>query len=237
MKKVQSFFNLVIISFLTFSSCIGQTAEDCTGYFPLNEGASFEITSYDKKDKLTAIINHTVLESNSIENGIEAKCNMIITDKDGNTGQEITYDSKCQDGKYYLNMETMMSAMTSQYEAQGMEVKMEDGLSVIPNNLSVGDVLDDNTMTMTVSSSAIDFTMTITTSERTITGKETITTPAGTFECMILSQKSTIKMGDMINITTSSKEWLSKGVGAVRSESYDKKGKPDGYSLLTKFSK
>lgn len=250
MNKLQPVYLLTIFSLFVISSCVSQSPDEaisvsqsspveetCTGYYPLTAGSSYELTQYDKKDKLTSVIKHTITDSKSIENGIEASCNMIITDQDGNQGQNINYNVKCQDGKYYLDMGTMLSEMTSQYEAQGMEVSMEDGVSVIPNNLSVGDELDDVTMTMNVSSSAINLSMTITLSERTIIGTETITTSAGTYDCMILSQKTTSKMGKMVNITTSSKEWLSKGVGIVRSENFDKKGKLESYSLLTAFSK
>ncbi|MEP5613523.1 MAG: hypothetical protein ABJP45_14825, partial [Cyclobacteriaceae bacterium] len=149
---------------------------------------------------------------------------------------EMTYDAKCQNGEYFLNLESMFSQLTSQYEAQGMKVSVDNGMSVIPNNLAVGDKLEDVTMTMKMSSAAFNMNMMITVSDRTVTGKETITTPAGTFDCMILSQKTTTKMGEMMTVTTSSKEWLSKGVGSVRSENYDKKGKLEGYTLLTKFS-
>lgn len=41
---------------------------------------------------------------------------------------------------------------------------------------------------------------------------------------MILSQITTTQMGDIMTVTSSPKEWLSKGVGAIRSENYDKNG-------------
>ena len=131
----------------------------------------------------------------------------------------------------------MFSQLTSQYESQGMEISIEDGISVIPNNLAVNDKLEDATMVMNMSSALMNLKMTITIFDRIVTGKETITTPAGTFDCMILSQKTTTKMGKIMSITTSSKEWLSKGVGSVRTENYNKNEKLEGYSLLTKFSK
>lgn len=161
---------------------------------------------------------------------------MIVSDQKGKPSMDMTYSAKCQNGKYYLNLENMFSQLTSQYEAQGMKISLDDGVAVIPNDLAVGDKLDDVTMKMKISSAAYNMEMDITIFDRKVTGKETKTTPAGTFECMILSQKTTVKMGTMMTVTTSSKEWLSKGIGSVRTENYDKKGKLEGYTMLTKFS-
>jgi hypothetical protein len=149
----------------------------------------------------------------------------------------MTYESKCQNGKYYFNLENMFSQMTSQYKAQGMKINFKNGITVIPNNLAVGDKIEDATMIMEMSSDAMNMEMNITVSDKVVAGKETVTTPAGTFECLVLTQNTTVSMGKLMNITTSSKDWISKGVGTVKSENYDKKGKLDGYSLLTKFSK
>lgn len=256
MKNRQQFYALIILSVLVFTSyknkaskypnCSLQedknelfiaNAQDCDGYYPLSEGISFELTYYDKKDKPSAIYKHRIVDAKNVANGVEVTCEMSLSDEKGNSGFEMTYDAKCQNGEYYLNLESMFSQLTSQYKAQGMKISVDNGISVIPNNLTVGDKLEDVTMSMKMSSDAFSMDMTITIFDRNITGKETKTTPAGTFDCIILSQKTTTKVGEVMTVATSSKEWLSKGVGSVRSENYDKKGKLEGYTLLTKFSK
>lgn len=257
MKKTYKFYSLfAAVTILMFSSCessadeksedtsgenkVGEViadAGDCNGYYPLNQGVEFEITSYDVKNQATGIVNSKITKSESIENGIQSTYEMVTTDLDGNKGMEMSFDARCQDGKYYLNLETMFSQLTSQYNAQGIEISFENGTSVVPNDIVVGDKLEDVSMLMKMNSEAMNMDMTITISDRKVIGKETKTTPAGTFECMILSQKTTTQMGDIMTVTSSSKEWLSKGVGAVRSESYDKNGDLESYTLLTDFSK
>lgn len=256
MKKTQQFYILIIASALTLTSFGGKAnrnsngllaeskseltnanADDCNGYYPMSEGVSFELTYYDKKDKAKSTIKHKIVESKDIENGIVATCEMMVSDQKGNPGMEMTYESKCQNGKYYLNLENMFSQLTSQYKAQGMKVSIENGITVIPNDLAVGDKLEDATMSMKMSSGPMNMEMNITITDRIVIGKETKTTPAGAFDCMVISQKTTTQMGKVMTVVTSSKEWLSKGVGSVRTENYDKKGKLEGYTLLTKFSK
>lgn len=256
MRTIPLFHLLIIAPVLTFTSygsrvhestnnlldeggieLASAKAQGCDGYFPMSEGTSSEMTIYDKKDKVSGMSTYKVIESKETDNGVIATVEMNFSDKKGNPGVEMSYEAKCQDGKYYLNLENSFSQLTSQYEAQGMAVTIEDGIAVIPNNLAVGDQLEDALMTMKMSSSVMNMEMTVTITDRKVTGKETITTPAGAFDCIILSQKSTMKMGKLMTVTTSSKEWLSKGVGHVRTESYDKNGKLEGYTLLTKFSK
>ena len=256
MEKTQQFYLITIGVALVFISCgnttidktdrllteakielTNSTVQNCDGYYPMNKGVSFEMTSYNKKDKVEAIMKHKIIESKDIANGVIATCEMSFSDEKGNQGLEITYESKCQNGKYYFNLENMFSQMTSQYEAQGMKISFKNGITVMPNNLVVGDKLEDATMTMEMSSDAVNMEMIITISDKVVIGKETITTPAGTYDCLILTQNTTISMGKLMNITTSSKDWISRGVGTVKSESYDKNGKLDGYSLLTMFSK
>ena len=70
---------------------------------------------------------------------------------------------------------------------------------------------------------------------RKVDKKESITTPAGTYDCFALSYDSEMKMGMKMNFKI--KEWISEGVGVVKSESYNKNGKLMGYSELTSFKK
>ena len=212
------------------------TESDCYGYFPMKKGLSYETTSYTKKDKAEAIIKYTITDTKTIENGLIASFKMNTSDMKGNPGIEMEYDAKCQNGKYYINMENMFAQLGAQYKEMGMKVSITDGVAMIPNTLSVGDHLEDAVMVMSIKSEYMNMEMTITTFDRVISGQETITTSAGTFDCMLLSQKTTVKMGKTITATTRSKDWLAKGVGNVKSESYDKKGKLESYSLLTKFS-
>lgn len=118
-----------------------------------------------------------------------------------------------------------------------MKITIEDAVAVIPNKLTIGDKLENTVMSINIASEVINMKITVTISDRVVIGKETITTPAGTYNCMIMTSTTTMKMGEMMIVVTSSKEWLSKGVGNVRTESFDKNGKLDTYTLLTKFSK
>jgi hypothetical protein len=71
--------------------------------------------------------------------------------------------------------------------------------------------------------------------DRTVTGTETIDTPAGKFDCFIISSQTEVKM--LMTKTGTSKSWIAKGVGLVKQEDYNKKGKLISSEILTEFSK
>ena len=74
-------------------------------------------------------------------------------------------------------------------------------------------------------------TLTVDLTNRQIVAHETIETPAGSFKCIKYSYDAFSKMG-FIKMNSSGIEWYSAALGTIRSESYDKKGKLTGYTVL-----
>ena len=71
--------------------------------------------------------------------------------------------------------------------------------------------------------------------ERKISGKEKLTTPAGTFDCFIMEETVTTKamMHKEVEKTVS---WYAYGVGLVKENTYDKKGKLVSTTLLNSIN-
>lgn len=85
-----------------------------------------------------------------------------------------------------------------------------------------------------VGMSTMDFAI----KNRTVAGQEEMTTPAGTFSCYKITYDMDMNvkvmgMGRTTNLTGT--EWIAEGVGMVRNEQYDKNGKLNSYSVLTKL--
>ena len=115
---------------------------------------------------------------------------------------------------------------------QNMEVDVDASDFEMPNlDEAEGTQLKDGSIRIAIGGGAPGLTMNISITDRKIEKKESYTSPAGTFDCIVLSQKVKTKM--VVNIEGSSKEWYSENVGVVRTESYNKSGKMTGYSLLT----
>ena len=116
-----------------------------------------------------------------------------------------------------------------------MEVDISGTNLILPNNLSAGQSLPDANMLMNIKVPPMNMKMTVDIRDRKVEGKETVTTSAGTFDCFVISYIHESKMG--MKITGNAKEWIAEGVGMVKSESYNKKGKRISRSELTAFDK
>lgn len=88
----------------------------------------------------------------------------------------------------------------------------------IPSTLSVGQELECGTIEWEVMGIKSSHTET----SHKVVAQEDITTPAGTYDCFVVEQKYTMKSG-FAKSEGVNKVWYAKGIGAVKTENYDKK--------------
>ena len=110
-----------------------------------------------------------------------------------------------------------------------------DGTNLeLPADLKTGQVLKDANVILQIEASPMKMTFKIDITERQVIGEENLHTSAGEFDCFKISQK--IYMKTMGKLEMHSIEWYAKGVGMVKSETYDKKDKLKSYSILTAYN-
>ena len=212
--------------------CITSTvfSQDCSKYYPMDEGTKFQITMYNKKDKMSGVMDYEVKEVS----GNTATMFYEMTDEKGKMITSSEYGITCTEDGVTIDFSSMMSpGVMGQYE--DMEVEMSGTDLLFPNNLSVGKSLPDADVLMTVKMPPMNMKMTMKFFNRKVEGNETVSTPAGDFECYVITYDTESKMG--IKMTMSSKLWLSEGFGMVKQENYNKKGALIGKSVLTAFNK
>ncbi|MEM7085535.1 MAG: hypothetical protein AAF489_05090 [Bacteroidota bacterium] len=217
----------IVICF--FSSTVFAQS-NCSKFYPFSEGAVTELTMYDKKGKVAGIVQHAVKGVSSTGTTDVATMTQILKDK---KGEEITtseYDISCTDGLVSIDFKSL--SRSEMLKAMGdFETEITGTNLDLPNDLSVGQSLPDAGVNIKINMSGINMNMDTTITERQVVGQESITTPAGTFECYVMTSTITFKMG-----MSKSKQWIAEGVGVVKTEDYNKKGKLQGSSLLTAFS-
>lgn len=190
-----------------------------------------ELTGYDKKDKVTSKINYEILEASA--NHAEVKGEMY--DDKGKLFNTVEFGLKCEEGVFKVDMSSVLpSEQLAAFES--MDVDIETAYISYPSSLSVGQKLPDGEVTITIKNSGVTI-MNMTTSvvNRTVEAKENVTTPAGTFTCYKISEETIVDM-KMAKTTSKAISWISENVGMVKTESYDKKGKLVGKTLLTAIS-
>jgi hypothetical protein len=225
-------FLIALVFLFTLSS---SQAQDCqSAYSPILEDTKMEMTNYDKKGRISSISKANIYEVASKGDTTAAKVHAQVVDDEGEEIFKSDYEIKCIKGVILMDMRDIMGDMAKQFEK--MDVAVEGNFIEYPDNMTVGTKLPDAEMVMTMNAeSPVPIKIRINMTERKVEAQESITTSAGTFNCLKLTYTIETKMG--FSRSTRSAVWLAKGVGTVKTESYDKKGNVDFKTELTKFEK
>ena len=209
-------------------------AQECTIYEGYKEGSSTKMVHYDKKDKVTGTTITTVKERKDIEDGVSLTFNQAYDD-----GDEYEFESEftveCQNGEVNVDMSKMLDPNTmTAYENMEFEIEADD-LS-IPPKARAGDKLDDGEITVTViTGTPVNVSITVGMSNRKVESEEKIETPAGKFDCLKIAYDLETKIG-FLKVKSSTVEYYNKKHGVIKSESYNKRGKLTGYSIVEEIN-
>jgi len=225
----------LITLLVILSTCYFSIAQQCTDFFPLVNNANWEVNNFDDKGKLTAIFSYDVKSVTDNNGEIVAIVNSTISDKKGKNVGTYDMEMKCKNETVYIDMSSFV--MNNQnMQMSDFDIKMGGDFMEIPKNLKVGMDLKDATYSAEMAAGGVGLMkLTVNIYDRKVISNEKITVPAGTFDCSVITEKSKMKM--LVNMETSSKTWYAPGVGMVKQESYNKKGKLVGYSELNKLNK
>jgi hypothetical protein len=211
-----------------------QAQNDCSKYYPFEEGAKSQLSLYNGKGKLQGMVEYEVINVTKTDGTIKASMKNRLIDENGKEISLSEYDAFCGNGVVSIDFKSLMRpGMMDAYG--GMETEVTGTNLELPNDLTVGQSLPDAEINIKLNISGMSMNMKTAITDRKVLDKESVTTPAGTFDCFVLSQTMEIK-SMASNMKRTSKQWVAEGVGVVKTEDYNKRGKLDGVSLLTAFS-
>jgi hypothetical protein len=225
-----------LIAFLFFAGLFSLVfGQDCKLYYPATENAQLEYKNFDKKNKLTGTSKQRVKEIKKGPDAITAIIEAEYFDNKGASQGKAEMTARCEKGVFYLDMKNYMNQQSME-SYKDMEMSIEGGSLEMPSKLNVGDVLKSGDMKMTFSSNGMTFmTMSISISNRKVEAIEDVTTDAGTFSCHKISYDATTKMG--ITISSKGVEYYNDDIGMVKSETFDKKGELQGYTVISSLKR
>lgn len=223
MKKITLLLILVTVTFIGFS-------QNCDSWFPAKEGTFIEMKSYDEKDKMTGIVRQTITDVTNLSNGLGIKVHSQSLDEKEKMLTEQDLEMRCEGGIFYMDMKNFYNQPQGSND-QSAEVTVDATDLVFPSTLSVGQTLPDGNMTMTYPAGPLTMTMGVNITNRQVVAQESVTTPAGTFDCYKVTYD--IELRVPVKMSSSAIQWYAKDAGAVRTETYNKKGKLVGYTILT----
>lgn len=211
------------------------TAQNCSKYYPMIEGATFEYTNYNKKGKSEGVAKYQVTNVETAGDVTNATMAIEMIDEKGKEIYKTDYDFTCTGNMVTIDYESLIpSSMFEQYEDMEMDISGTD--LELPNDLSVGQQLPDANVSVKISMSGINMNTTIDLVNRKVEKQESVTTLAGTFDCYVIYSDNMMK-AMMVKQTFPSRVWFSEGVGMIKQESYNKNGKSMGTTVLTSYSK
>ena len=224
---------LIYSLFLVSSTALSQ---NCSKYYPMEEGTSFQYTMTNKKGKTEGITDYSITNVENTGGVTTATMNMKFTDEKGKEILVSDYKLSCTGDVVKIDYNSLVPAqMMKQYTDMGVEMEISGTDIELPNNLSVGQGLDDANVAMSIKMPGMNMNIKVDQLNRIVEKKESVTTPAGTYECYVITQDNVSEtMG--VKQTMQSKLWLAEGVGMVKQETYNKKGDLTTQMLLTKFN-
>jgi len=216
MKKLILFTAIILIA-------SGLNAQEI--FFPTKEGTVLKYKTFDKKDKVTGTmqytINHLKINGNDMDitylvESIDPKDKLVFK-------EEITIQQKGD--KIYFDMSNFINKAAFQQDGTiPGEIEITGNNLEVPTNPNPGDVLPDANVEMALKMGFVNMKMSANVTNRKVEAIEDITVAAGTFK----GYKFTCDVNStVIGIKVNSKntDWYAKGVGIVKTESYDKNGK------------
>ena len=225
---------LIYSLFLVSSTALSQ---NCSKYYPMEEGTSFQYTMTNKKGKTEGITDYSITNVENSGGVTTATMNMKFTDEKGKEIFVSDYKLSCTGDVVKIDYNSLVPAqMMKQYTDMGVEMEISGTDIELPNDLSVGQGLDDANVAMSIKMPGMNMNIKVDQLNRIVEKKESVNTPAGTYECYVITQDNVSEtMG--VKQTMQSKLWLAEGVGMVKQETYNKKGDLMSKSELTSFKK
>ncbi len=201
-------------------------------FFPSKVGVVLEYKNYDNKNSETGTTRYTISKVNKMGNDIDITYIILKMDKDKKVqfDDEITVNYK--DKKLHFDMSSIFRQSILKEKGElPKNFKISGSDVVTPSYLKVGDILPNSHVDMAVKRGIINIKIAINITNRTVKALEQITVPAGSFEAFKINSEMSAK-ASIINRSSTSTEWLAKGIGMVKSESYNKKGELESYTEL-----
>ena len=214
-------------------------------YFCTTEGTELHYVNYDEAGQ--SVSNETAVVGYAGRNGENVSAsyiNKIVTNKQKGNTSYTRFDWN-YDGNQTVCVEDLMfgpyidsDSDPAKYDTAA-RTAMQEELKFKGNNAlglkrqaKAGESMPDRSYSLIANMLKNEITI----SGATYMGEERISTTAGKFDCLKISYLKRTKV--LLKSTTHRiNEWYAEGIGLVKSESFDMKGKPAGKTLLVKIVK
>ena len=225
MKRIILIVSLVAFAFTAIS-------QNCETYIPTTVGTKVTTQHFNKKDKLTSTVTTEVKSVEMVEGKQKVVIETQSVDSDGIPSEKREMIYYCNGDVFEVDTKSMLNQdQMGAYESMEIEYTFEN--LQYPAKMTEGMTLNDGFVEAVVMNEGIKMvTMRVDIKDSKVEAIESITVPAGTYEAAKINQTLVSKTG-FITIQMQSVQWMVSDIGAVRTETYNKKGKLIGYSVIS----
>lgn len=213
----------------------GMTLNAQKTFFPTKEGTVLIYKTFDKKDKITNTVKYTIEKVNIKEGDMDITylCESIDPKDKLVFKEEITNHLK--GNILYLDMSNYINKAVFQQNGEiPADVQVTGNNIEIPLNLKPGDVLSDASIEMSFKMGFINLKVSADVTNRKVEMIEDVTVQAGTFKgYKLTSDVNSLALG--IKMKGKNIEWYAKGIGSVKTETFDDKGKLESHTELVEL--
>jgi hypothetical protein len=226
---------VICVIIIAFTMVNTVEAQYCN-FYPMSKGMVLGYQNLDSKGKLTSKTKTTCFDMSTDHSGATIyKVTTVNTNAKDVDLSTRNYEMKCKDGKFSMDLASFASPDAMQ-EFQNMTINFDANNQVYPEVLSAGQALPDiNATISTAAEGGTANTLAVTITNRKVVDIEKITVPAGEFDCYKISYSMELKSGSEKSFIVN--EFISVGVGRIKIDSYDKKGKLVSSSVLVELKK
>ncbi len=212
--------------------------DDGEPYHALKKGAKIVYTFYDGKGKVTGYNNQEILEITHGQNSVNAVLSGTQTDRKGKVQGGGAVSLRYNNGNFYVDLLGII--LPKDMQGIDADVKVSGRDMIIPGKLKPGQPLPDAeaTFKMKVKSGNAAFDappLTFRVFNRRAVQAESVETPMGKFICFKIIQTVEADYPLIGKQLSTSITWIGKGLGTIKTETYDKKGKLQNRMLLTEL--
>lgn len=199
---------------------LNTTAQDCNGYYFLQNNKTIEMAILNKKGDQSAKQVYTVSNASTTGSSATADLASEMFDKKGKSVAKSNAKIKCDGGVMMVDMKMSMPQQPGMNAET--DVKADNIYIEYPNNMSVGDNLKNATMHLEWDNKGMKQSIDMEVFDRKVEAKEKVTTPAGSWDCFKISYKSKTRiktMGIGVPMNIDGTEYFAPGFGIVKTES------------------
>ncbi len=213
---------LLFLVYLLFA--LGASAQHNV-FFPTKQGTVQTFVQKNGKEKVTGYTRQTInnVTGNANNLTVDYTCE-VLDPKMALTSEYSKF--KCAlhvvDGLVTFDLKDFAAPLMG--TANGMKVEVTGTPPEISGKLSPGDKIKDANVLVVIDAGMMKIKSSIVLTNSACIGVENVVTPAGTFSCYkVVQDQNTTTMG--MSVKGKSTAWYAHGVGMVRCESYNQKGK------------